>query len=53
MMDKGCSEVYLEVRVTNQAAIHMYENLGFQISSRMEGYYRDGEAAYMMIFSPK
>jgi ribosomal-protein-alanine N-acetyltransferase len=53
MMEKGCTEVYLEVRVTNQAAIHMYEKIGFQISTRIEGYYRDGEAAYLMTFSPK
>ena len=48
MRSRGCSEAYLEVRVSNQAAIKLYEGLDFKISSRIDGYYRDGEAAYMM-----
>jgi len=50
MKIRGCGEAYLEVRVSNQTAIHLYEDLGFRIASRLEGYYRDGEVAYMMTF---
>jgi ribosomal-protein-alanine N-acetyltransferase len=41
-------EIYLEVRVSNTQAIRMYQNLGFQIKSRLRSYYRDGEDAYLM-----
>jgi ribosomal-protein-alanine N-acetyltransferase len=41
-------EIYLEVRVSNESAVRMYERLGFQIKSRLRAYYRDGEEAYLM-----
>jgi ribosomal-protein-alanine N-acetyltransferase len=41
-------EIYLEVRVSNTQAIRMYQNLGFQVKSRLRSYYRDGEDAYLM-----
>lgn len=41
-------EIYLEVRVSNESAVRMYERLGFQIKSRLRAYYRDGEDAYLM-----
>lgn len=53
MKDKGCSEVYLEVRKTNRDAIPLYEKLGFKVTSVLEGYYRDGEAAYQMTLNPR
>lgn len=48
MIARGCDEVYLEVRVSNEPAISVYENLKFVIKSRLRGYYRDGEDAYLM-----
>lgn len=39
---------YLEVRVTNSVGIALYKKLGFEISKTREGYYSDGESAYMM-----
>lgn len=48
LMDKGYSEVYLEVRVSNSSAVGLYESLGFDIVSRLSSYYKDGEDAYMM-----
>jgi len=48
MKEKNCSEAYLEVRVTNLQAINLYKKLGFQVISRIEGYYRDGEDAFLM-----
>ena len=39
---------YLEVRVTNSVGIALYKKLGFEASKTREGYYSDGESAYMM-----
>lgn len=39
---------YLEVRVSNKRAISLYQKLNYRIVGRLEGYYRDGEAAYLM-----
>lgn len=48
LRSRGCSEVYLEVRVGNDPAISLYRRLGFRVSRRIPGYYRDGEDAYVM-----
>jgi len=44
----GTSECFLEVRNTNDAAILLYENLGFSKVKRNYGYYMDGEDAWTM-----
>lgn len=41
-------EFYLEVRVTNAVAVGLYRKLGFQVSRLLQGYYSDGEDAYLM-----
>ena len=38
----------LEVRVSNAAAIALYEQLGFLQVGRRKGYYQDGEDAILM-----
>ncbi len=48
LKNRNCSEIYLEVRVSNSEAIRLYEKLGFKVVSRLRWYYRDGEDAYMM-----
>jgi ribosomal-protein-alanine N-acetyltransferase len=48
VISRKTDEIYLEVRVSNTAAVRMYERLGFQIKSRLRTYYRDGEDAYLM-----
>jgi ribosomal-protein-alanine N-acetyltransferase len=50
MRRRGCTEAYLEVRVSNAGATALYDRLGFQQSARLENYYRDGEAAYQMSY---
>ena len=45
---KGCNEVYLEVRITNEEAVIIYKQLGFKITSIISGYYRDNEKANLM-----
>ena len=42
------SELYLEVRCSNNDAVRLYEKLGFSITQRLKAYYRDGEDAYVM-----
>ncbi|MEO3993363.1 MAG: ribosomal protein S18-alanine N-acetyltransferase [Desulfurococcaceae archaeon TW002] len=42
------SEVYLEVRVSNEPAIKLYEKLGFKKVQRIRFYYLDGEDAWLM-----
>jgi ribosomal-protein-alanine N-acetyltransferase len=41
-------EMYFEVRVTNMVAISLYRKLGFQVARTLQGYYSDGENAYLM-----
>ena len=43
-----CSELYLEVRCSNNDAVKLYEKLGFVIKQKLQTYYRDGEDAYLM-----
>jgi len=41
-------QCYLEVRVTNAAGVALYKKLGFDVSRTSNGYYSDGEDAYVM-----
>ena len=45
---RQCSELYLEVRCSNNDAVRLYEKLGFSITQELKAYYRDGEDAYVM-----
>ena len=38
---RGCDFLSLEVRVGNEAAIRLYERLGFQRQGRRKAFYRD------------
>lgn len=51
LSEYGIGECYLEVRVSNNPAIQLYKNLGFTTSRQINGYYRDGEDAYLMVKS--
>jgi len=48
MRKKSANESYLEVRVSNQNAVQLYEELGYKVTGKLEAYYRDGEPAYVM-----
>jgi ribosomal-protein-alanine N-acetyltransferase len=48
MLAKAATEAYLEVRVTNSEAVALYQKLGYRSASRLEAYYKDGEAALVM-----
>ena len=47
----GVTTVRLEVRVGNEAAQHLYEQLGYLIVQRMERYYSNGDDGYLMVKS--
>jgi ribosomal-protein-alanine N-acetyltransferase len=49
MTKKTATESYLEVRVSNSEAIVLYQRLGYKVSGRLEAYYKDGEAALVMV----
>jgi ribosomal-protein-alanine N-acetyltransferase len=41
-------ECYLEVRVTNYAAVNLYQKMGFEIARTVPRYYFDGSDAHVM-----
>lgn len=46
---RGAEVATLEVRVSNAAAINLYQKMGFEVVGRRPGYYRDnGEDALLM-----
>lgn len=45
---KGLTSVTLEVRASNHVAQHLYRKYGFQFTGVHQGYYRDGEDAWLM-----
>lgn len=48
MVTDGCDEVVLETEVTNQAALSLYENLGFVRDKYLHQYYLNGVDAYRL-----
>jgi len=40
---KGVQSVFLEVRISNQAAIHLYDKIGFKQIGVRRAYYRNGD----------
>ncbi len=44
----GADAIYLEVRVSNDPAILLYEKLGYKKLGVIPSYYADGEDAYLM-----
>jgi ribosomal-protein-alanine N-acetyltransferase len=48
MIAHGATELFLEVRVSNTAAVNLYKNLGYEVLKEIRHYYRDHESAYLM-----
>ena len=44
----NCENMFLEVRVSNVAAVGFYKVLGFGVERMIRHYYADGEGAYLM-----
>jgi len=51
MRATGLKECFLEVRVTNEPAIKLYEKLGFRVVRRITSYYSDGTDGFIMAIS--
>ena len=49
--ERGARQVYLEVRASNTAAIHLYRAVGFAPHNVRKAYYPDGEDAMEMTLS--
>lgn len=49
LKEKGVVFLCLEVRVSNESAINLYQKMGFEIAGKRPGYYRNPrEDAYIM-----
>lgn len=48
MVSYKAKQIYLEVRVTNEAGVNLYKKLGLEVVRTIPGYYSDGEDAYVM-----
>jgi ribosomal-protein-alanine N-acetyltransferase len=48
MREQGVASMHLEVGVTNEAAIRLYESLGYETLREMSEYYSWGEDAFAM-----
>ncbi len=47
--EEGVIKAFLEVRKSNEAAIHLYQSMGFKVDGVRKEYYRDNrEDALMM-----
>ena len=50
--ERGCEQVALEVRASNEAAIRMYEEAGFSTAGRRRGFYRDPREDALVMLCP-
>jgi ribosomal-protein-alanine N-acetyltransferase len=48
MCEYKAKQIYLEVRVTNEAGVNLYKKVGLDTIRTIPGYYSDGEDAYVM-----
>ncbi len=48
MCNYKAKQIYLEVRVTNEAGVNLYKKLGLEVMRTISGYYSDGEDAFVM-----
>lgn len=50
LKEKGADRIGLEVRVSNNKAIKLYEGMNFHKTKRVKDYYQNGEDAWYMIY---
>ena len=47
--EDGCSDIFLEVRVSNIGALHLYRKLGYQVLSVRKNYYSEPEEDFNVV----
>lgn len=52
LLVEGVATVKLEVRASNTAAKRLYADEGFEVVRRVPRYYGDGEAAFVLVYTP-
>ncbi|MDB5391177.1 MAG: GCN5-related N-acetyltransferase [Planctomycetaceae bacterium] len=50
-LQRATAPVLLTVNPQNQAAVHVYEKLGYHVRELVQGYYRPHEHRYVMIYT--
>ena len=50
LKEKGANRIGLEVRISNQEAIKLYERMDFRKTKRVQDYYQNGEDAWYMVY---
>lgn len=50
VLRRGGTSIVLEVRKGNQAAVHLYQSIGFVVIRTIPSFYPDGEDGFSMIF---
>ncbi len=48
--EQGLNSIWLEVRISNRAAIALYQRFGFSANGTRSAYYADGEDALIMTY---
>lgn len=48
--EQGLNSIWLEVRISNRAAIALYQRFGFSANGTRPAYYADGEDALIMTY---
>jgi ribosomal-protein-alanine N-acetyltransferase len=46
---KECTNISLEVKTSNDSAIHLYKKYGFEIKAIRKNYYEGNQDAYLMV----
>jgi [ribosomal protein S18]-alanine N-acetyltransferase len=49
-MRQEAESLILEVRKGNEAGVHLYQTVGFDVIRTVDKFYPDGEAAYVMVY---
>ena len=48
LVERGVSQIFLEVQSDNNSAVYLYQKLGFQTQKKKEKFYKNGDDAYLM-----
>ena len=52
LINENINRIFLEVRKSNEAAIHLYQKFGFAIDGERKNYYRDNRETAILMSAP-